>query len=349
VSIILAILVLGFLIFVHELGHFMVAKMAGIHVFEFSMGFGPQLFGFQKDKKSTKYALRVLPLGGFVRMAGMDEDENEEGVNPANNFNDKPLKSRFAVIAAGSVMNFLVAILLFVITFGVIGVPVASDTNVVGEVLADSPAVTAGLKPGDRIVSINGTSTPNWTEVAGSIRESGENDLHVVVERGEQRLDFTITPRYESDAKAYQIGVAQQLLWEKQGLFAAVKLGLIQSFQLSKLVLDGVVGMITGAVSASDVAGPVGITVAIGNAAAGGAGSLLIFTALLSINLALLNLLPIPALDGSKLVFLLIEGLRGRPVAPEKEGFINLIGFALLMLVFILVTYNDIARIITGG
>jgi regulator of sigma E protease len=244
VSIILAILVLGFLIFVHELGHFMVAKMAGIHVFEFSMGFGPQLFGFQKDKKSTKYALRVLPLGGFVRMAGMDEDENEEGVNPANNFNDKPLKSRFAVIAAGSVMNFLVAILLFVITFGVIGVPVASDTNVVGEVLADSPAVTAGLKPGDRIVSINGTSTPNWTEVAGSIRESGENDLHVVVERGEQRLDFTITPHYESDAKAYQIGVAQQLLWEKQGLFAAVKLGLIQSFQLSKLVLDGVVGMI---------------------------------------------------------------------------------------------------------
>ncbi len=348
-SVIIAILVLGFLIFVHELGHFMVAKWVGIHVFEFSLGFGPQLLGDQKDKESTKYALRILPLGGFVRMAGMDADETEEGVDPAANFNDKPLKSRFAVISAGSVMNFLAAVLLFIITFSAIGVPAASETNVIGEVLADSPAVTAGLQSGDRIVSINETSTPTWTTVAESIQESGENNIHVVVERGEERLDFTVTPHYEPDAKAYQIGVAQQLLWEKQGLFAAIKLGLIQSFQLSKLVLDGFVAMIAGQLSADDVAGPVGITVAIGNAAAGGAGSLMIFTALLAINLALLNLLPIPALDGSKLVFLLIEGVRGRPVAPEKEGFVNLIGFAMLMLVFILVTYNDIARIITGG
>ncbi|MGB4505155.1 MAG: RIP metalloprotease RseP [Syntrophaceticus sp.] len=343
--ILLAILVLGFLIFVHELGHFMVAKMVGIHVHEFSIGFGPKLLGFQKSKETTMYSLRVLPLGGFVRMAGMDPEEEEHD----NGFNSKPLKSRFAVISAGSIMNFFVAILLFIITFGLIGVPAASNTNVIGEVLPDSPAMVAGLKAGDRIVSINETPTQNWEEVAGSIRESGKSDLKLVVKRQEQMLSFTVTPRYDPQFEVYQIGIRQQVIWQKQGFITAIKLGLDQSFQFAKMVLVGLVGLIGGTISTNEVAGPVGITVAIGEAAAVGPGYLMIFTAILGINLALINLLPIPALDGSKLIFLLVEGLRGRPVDPEKENFINLIGFALLMVLFVLITYNDIARIITGG
>ena len=278
-------------------------------------------------------------------MSGMDPEEDDH----VNGFNAKPLKSRFAVISAGSVMNFLVAILLFVITFGLIGVPAANNANAIGEVLSDSPAATAGLRAGDRIVSINEAPTRNWAEVAGSIRESGENDLKLVVQREEQRLNFTITPRYDPQFEIYQIGIRQQVLWQKQGFVPAIKLGLNQAVQFARLVLEGLAGLIAGTISTNEVAGPVGITVAIGEAASGGPGYLMIFTAILGINLALINLLPIPALDGSKLIFLMIEGLRGQPVAPEKENFINLIGFALLMVLFVLITYNDIARIITGG
>ncbi len=344
--IIIAILVLGFLIVVHELGHFIVAKMAGIHVLEFSIGLGPKLYVRQKSKETTAYSLRLLPLGGFVRMAGMDTEDEEEH---ADDFNSKPLKSRFAVISAGSVMNFLSAILLFVITFGLIGVPAASNSNMIGEVVADSPAVSAGLRAGDRIISINEAPTRNWEEVVGGIRESGKTEMQMVVKREEKSLSFSVTPRYDSPSDNYQIGIRQQVVWQKQGFIAAIKLGLVQSFQFAKMVLVGLAGLIAGTISTNEVAGPVGITVAIGEAAAGGPGYLMIFTAVLGINLALVNLLPIPALDGSKLIFLMIEGLRGKPIAPEKENFINLIGFALLMALFVLITYNDIARIISGG
>ncbi len=343
--IIIAILVLSFLIFVHELGHFMVAKMVGIQVDEFSIGFGPKLLGYKKSDDSTMYSLRVLPLGGYVRMAGEDpEDENS-----VNGFNTKPLKHRFAVISAGSVMNFLVAILLIVITYGVIGIPVASNTNVIGEVIQGTPAMSAGLKGGDKIISINDTPTKNWDEVAESIRESGEQELTLVVERNNQTHTFQIKPKYDPQLEIYQIGISQSVIWQRQGFFQAIQLGLSQSFEFSKLVFESLGGLIAGKYSTDDVAGPVGITVAIGEAARGGLGYLMIFAAVLGINLAIINLLPIPALDGSKLMFLSIEGLRGKPVSPEKENFIHLIGFALLMVFFILITYNDIARIINGG
>ena len=343
--ILIAILVLSFLIFVHELGHFMVAKMVGIQVDEFSIGFGPKLLGYQKKEDSTMYSLRVLPLGGYVKMAGMDPEEESH----VDSFNTKPLKHRFAVISAGSVMNFLVAILLFVVTFSFIGIPAASNSNMIGDLLPGSPAAVVGLKAGDKIISIDNEPTNNWEDVAGGIRAAGEQEIKLVVERQQEKHTFNVTPRYDSQYEVYQIGIKQLVLWQKQGFYQAITLGLTQAFEFAKLVLQGLVQLISGKVSANDVAGPVGITVAIGEAAEGGLGYLFIFTAVLGINLALINLLPIPALDGSKLIFLMIEGLRGRPVAPEKENFVNLIGFALLMVLFILITYNDIARIITGG
>ncbi|MFY9140195.1 MAG: RIP metalloprotease RseP [Thermacetogeniaceae bacterium] len=343
----IAILVLGFLILVHELGHFMVAKMVGIQVDEFSIGFGPKLFGYQKRKDTTLYTIRLLPLGGYVRMAGENpEDEDEDFVN---GFNDKPLKHRFAVISAGSIMNFLVAILLIVITYGVIGIPIASNSNVIGEVVQGSPAMAAGLQSGDRIISINDVATENWEDVSGNIRKNGGQELKLVVERDNERHLFFVKPKYDPQFEIYQIGITQSIIWQRQGFFQAIRLGLNQSLQFSRLVIESLAGLIAGKYSTNDVAGPVGITVAIGEAAKGGIGYLMIFAAVLGINLAIINLLPIPALDGSKLIFLTIEGLRGKPVDPEKENFIHLIGFALLMVFFILITYNDIARIINGG
>lgn len=343
--ILIAILVLGFLIFVHELGHFMVAKIVGIQVDEFSIGFGPKLLGYQKKEDTTLYSVRLLPLGGYVKMAG----ENPEDEESVNGFNTKPLKHRFAVISAGSIMNFLVAILLIVITYGVIGIPIASNSNVIGEVVQGSPAMAAGLEGGDRIISINDVATENWEDVTSNIRKNGGQELKLVVERNNQRHSFLIKPKYDPEYEIYQIGITQSIIWQRQGFFKAIQLGLNQSVQFARLVFESIGGLIAGKYSTNDVAGPVGITVAIGEAAKGGIGYLMIFAAVLGINLAIINLLPIPALDGSKLIFLTIEGLWGKPVDPEKENFIHLIGFALLMVFFILITYNDIARIISGG
>ena len=343
--ILIAILVLGFLIFVHELGHFMVAKIVGIQVDEFSIGFGPKLLGYQKKEDTTLYSVRLLPLGGSVKMAG----ENPEDEESVNGFNTKPLKHRFAVISAGSIMNFLVAILLIVITYGVIGIPIASNSNVIGEVVQGSPAMAAGLEGGDRIISINDVATENWEDVTSNIRKNGGQELKLVVERNNQRHSFLIKPKYDPEYEIYQIGITQSIIWQRQGFFQAIQLGLNQSVQFARLVFESIGGLIAGKYSTNDVAGPVGITVAIGEAAKGGIGYLMIFAAVLGINLAIINLLPIPALDGSKLIFLTIEGLWGKPVDPEKENFIHLIGFALLMVFFILITYNDIARIISGG
>ena len=343
--ILIAILVLGFLIFVHELGHFMVAKIVGIQVDEFSIGFGPKLLGYQKKEDTTLYSVRLLPLGGYVKMAG----ENPEDEESVNGFNTKPLKHRFAVISAGSIMNFLVAILLIVITYGVIGIPIASNSNVIGEVVQGSPAMAAGLEGGDRIISINDVATENWEDVTSNIRKNGGQELKLVVERNNQRHSFLIKPKYDPEYEIYQIGITQSIIWQRQGFFQAIQLGLNQSVQFARLVFESIGGLIAGKYSTNDVAGPVRITVAIGEAAKGGIGYLMIFAAVLGINLAIINLLPIPALDGSKLIFLTIEGLWGKPVDPEKENFIHLIGFALLMVFFILITYNDIARIISGG
>ncbi|AFV11346.1 RIP metalloprotease RasP [Thermacetogenium phaeum DSM 12270] len=342
--IIIAVLIFAFLIVVHELGHFLVAKMVGIQVDEFSIGFGPKLLGY-RGRGDTVYSLRLLPLGGYVRMAGMDPKEDDR----INGFNKKPLRDRFAVISAGSVMNFVTAIFLFFLTFSLIGVPAPSNSNTIGDVVPGSPAAQAGLRAGDRIVMVDGLPTQNWEDVAGGIRRGGQREISLTVERNGESFAVLVTPRYDPQLNMVQIGIKQHIIWEKQGFLRAVQLGLEQAIGFTRLIINSLIGLVTKAVPADEIAGPVGITKAIGDAAREGPGYLLTFTAVLGINLALINLLPIPALDGSKLMFLLIEGLRGKPVDPEKENFVHLIGFAILMVLFLIITYNDIMRILTGG
>ncbi len=340
--ILIALLVLGFLIFVHELGHFTVAKLAGIQVDEFSIGFGPSIIS--RLRAGTKYSLRLLPLGGYVKMAGMEPNEDH-----VNGFNKKSLAARIAVIMAGSLSNFLVAVLLFILTFSLIGNAVPSNANIIGDVNHNSPAANAGLKAGDRIVRIDGVNTINWNGVASIIRNKAGQPVTMVVERNNKSYSFVITPKYDPELKISRVGILPTIEWERQSFVSAVTIGLKSTIDLTHMILLMLAQMVTGNVSAQNIAGPVGIVQQIGESARGGPGTLLMVTGFLGINLAIFNLLPIPALDGSRLVFLLLEGVRGRPIDPEKENLIHLVGFALLMGLILLVTYNDIARLLSGG
>lgn len=342
--VILSLLVLGFLIVVHELGHFAVARMIGIDVDEFSIGFGPKLISIKSKRNQTKYSLRLIPLGGYVKMAGMEPDDDR-----INGFNKKPLKARLAVISAGSLTNFFMAIVLFIIVFSLIGIPIPSNANIIGDIIAGSPAARAGLKAGDRIIKVNDVDTPSWDDIATKIHHSDGQKIKLTIERNSRTYILYITPQYDPKTQISQIGIRQGIIWKRQSFFQAVSLGMERAFGFSKLILLGILGMITGSISPNEIAGPVGITQMIGDAAREGLGYLMSFTAILGINLAVVNLLPIPALDGSRLLFLCVEGIRGKPIDPQKENLIHLIGFALLMVLFLLITYNDLVRILTGG
>lgn len=340
--ILIALLVLGFLIFVHELGHFVVAKLSKMTVDEFSLGFGPAIIS--KQWGETKYSLRILPLGGYNKIAGMEPNDDRP-----NGFDKKPLGARIGVILAGSLSNFLIAALLFILTLSFIGNATLSNTNQVGEVLPKNPAEQIGIKAGDRIVQIDGINTAAWDDVAAAIHSKGQQPISVTVERGNQQLTFRVTPKYDKDLKIGQIGIMQAIVWERQGFISAVNIGVKNAFDFAKLIILSLYQMVTGQVSMQNISGPVGVVQQIGDSARIGLGALLMYTGILGINLAIVNILPFPALDGSRLIFLLVEGMRGKPINPEKEGIVHLVGFAVLMGLVLLITFNDIVRLFSGG
>lgn len=334
-NLILAILVFGVLILVHELGHFLVAKSVGIHVHEFAIGMGPLICS--KTVKGTKYSLRLFPIGGFNRMAGMEPGDED---NPKG-FNTKSVGKRIAVISAGSIMNILLALVAFIIIFALLGVP--SQSNVVGEVNAHGPAAQAGIQAGDRIVAIDGIPVDNWNEIVEKIHPSSGKELSLTLLRSGEQFEVTVIPEYDPENKIGLIGIRQSI--ERTGFFEAIVLGVKNTVALTVSILVGLVQMITGRIPA-EVAGPVGIVSILGDVAQFGLANILSFTALLSLNLGIINLFPIPALDGSRLIFLSIEGIRGKPVPPERENFIHLVGFALLIMLMLFITYQDILRLI---
>lgn len=336
-TVFLALVILGVLIFAHELGHFLAAKKAGVRVEEFALGFGPRLLSVQRGE--TRYSLRALPVGGFVRMAGTNP---LEGPIDSRGFLKKSVGQRVSVLLAGPAMNFVLAILLFAIIFSALGVEM--PTLVISDILEGHPAEKAGLVEGDRIVSIDGVTLNDWTHLVTTINGSLGEQITLVVERdGEQRIvDLTPKPRPEDPSLGF-IGISPQVVAIRQGPLTALRNGLSYTLAVSALWIKGLIMMVLGQAKV-DVAGPVGITQLIGEASRMGLRSLLYLSAALSANLGILNLLPIPALDGSRLAFLLVEGLRGRPVDPEKENLIHFLGFALLMLLALVVTYRDILR-----
>lgn len=315
----------------------MAAKACGIYVEDFSLGMGPKLLRIQG--KETSYTLRLLPIGGSCSMAGEDEDSD----NPRA-FCNKKIWQRIVVIAAGPIMNFLFAIVLFIIVF--MGAGTYSTENVAGAISPGSPAAAAGLQEGDRILSINGQQVRSWEDISLAINASpGGEALTVVLERKGAEQQLLITPLYNAEHGLWYIGILPVAI--EQTLVGAIRLGFEQSVLFMQALVSAIADMISGTTKV-ELTGPVGIVSIISTTARQGMMQLLFLTAFLSMNLGLINLLPLPALDGSRIVFLLVEGVRGRPFNPEKEGMVHLVGLFLLFGLMIFVTYHDIVRLISG-
>lgn len=348
------VVVLGGLIFVHELGHFVAAKWAGVQVDEFALGFGPLLVGRRRGE--TLYSLRLFPLGGFVRMAGMypegqlPPDERiaapgarAEPVTPGRGFADKPVAARMGIIAAGPVMNVLVAVLLFFVSYGWIGIP--QPSLVVDSLVPGYPAAQAGMRPGDRVVSIDGQRLTEWNDLRQAVQPAAGRPLAFVVERDGRRVTLPLTPRKENGVGV--IGVYPRMVTVRYPALTAVRQGLTDTVAVVSGWFLGIATIFAGH-GAGGIMGPVGIADTIAQASQVGLVNVLLLTAVISVNLGLVNILPIPALDGSRLVFLAWEAVRGKPVDPEKEGFVHFVGFAVLILLILVVTFHDVLRIAAG-
>jgi len=346
-TIIVPILVLGLLVFIHELGHFLVAKRSGISVPELSFGMGPRLWATERGE--TTYSLRVLPFGGFVRMASdLPGPEDEEPAPADRTFESKPVRTRVAVIAAGPVMNFALAVLLLVLVFGVIGIdqPVL-DTTQIGEVMADGPAALAGLRPGDRVLTIDGVAVDDWVSMVQVVQTGLGRRLIVTYEREGLRYETSVTPEpHPRDPSIGYLGIATAVSRQLMPLPTALRYAFSETGRMLTLWVGAIAGLFRGH-GAPEVSGPIGIIQMLGEATRFGLANLFFLAAVISANFGMINLFPIPALDGSRLMFLGLEAVRGKAVPPEQEGRLHLVGYGLLMALLVLLTYRDLLRI--GG
>ncbi|MGP4065391.1 RIP metalloprotease RseP [Oceanobacillus sp. M65] len=419
-TVIAFIFMFGLLVFIHEWGHLIFAKRAGMLAREFAIGFGPKIFAFTRNE--TVYTIRLLPVGGYVRVAGEDPEiidlkpgyhvglefneqgkvnriivdnkskhphariveiehadldhrlviegyepdehdeklhfevdrkaffvmeEKETQIAPYDRqFASKSIGKRAMQLFAGPMMNFILAMVIFFILGLIQGAPV--DEAKMGKILEDSPAETAGLQENDEVVQIGDTSVSSWDEFTTIVRENPGQELDIVIERNGEQLPLTVTPNavkvegIDGQETIGQLGV--NLAYEKSVL-GTLKYGITQTYDTTKLILTNLAMLVTGQVSIDMLSGPVGIYDATDQVVQTGFMNFLLWTAILSINLGIVNLVPLPALDGGRLLFVGIEAIRGKPIAPEKEGIFHFVGFALLMLLMIVVTWNDIQRL----
>lgn len=344
------IFVFGLMVMVHEMGHYFVAKRAGIKVLEFAFGIGPKLFGVRG--KETLYSIRLFPLGGFVRFLSEEEIQEEDHVTRqellSRSFESKRNWQKMAVIAAGPIMNFILGAILFIMVFAWFGVPTASNENIVGSLVQDKPAAAAGIAPGDRILAVNHVDTPDWNAVTQQIHAKPGEKIVLKIEKANTNKVQTleITPELDQQSGRGLIGISPNITNQKVSVLKSAQYGLQQTVAFTKLIVLYIVQMITGKMPV-ELSGPVAVAQVIGEGAKQGLSNLLSLTGILSIQFGILNLLPIPALDGGQLAVLTYEGIRRKPLNPEKKGWIQLTGFALLMALMIAVTYQDIIKLLT--
>ncbi len=330
ITTITSIIIFTLMIFFHEFGHFIAAKRAGITVEEFSIGMGPKLVSWGSNE--TEYSLRVFPIGGYVKMLGEDDKVKGEG-----SFNSKSLGRRIGVILAGPMMNILLAIISLSIIFCIIGTP----TTIIDTVIKDHPAEEAGLRPKDKIIYIDGEKIESWDRLQNIIAASKTEQMNVLVERGDEVLSIVVFPIVNVDTGQKMIGITPQ---SRKNPLGSIYLAVMKSIEVIGAMVGYLGQLVAGRAAPDEIMGAVGIIQLVNQATKTGIIDVLSLTAFLSLNLGVINLLPIPALDGGRLAFLVLEGIRGKPVDLEKEGLIHLIGFVFLLMLIILITWKDITR-----
>ncbi|QAA22374.1 RIP metalloprotease RseP [Sporolactobacillus terrae] len=417
-TLIIVVIIFGLLVSIHELGHLIVAKRSGILCREYAIGFGPKLFAIKRGE--TVYTLRLLPIGGYVRMAGEDpetfevkpgqsigiflndrnqvtrivsdhlekypnarfltvehcdldkelylsgyEEENGPLIQYAidrqatyvsdhqdfqiaphdRQFASKPLLARFLTIFAGPFMNLVLAVVIFIIYFSIQGVP--SNQPQLGTVIDGYSAQKYGLVSGDRILQIDGQGIKSWQDIAGYVSKHPKQKIEMTVERNgeQQQIELLTGERKGANGKPEgMIGVYQPTI---HSFAASIGAGFSQTYYWIKMEFVGLKMLISGGFDLNNLAGPVGIYNATGAVVSQGLFFVLNWTAFLSVNLAVINLLPLPALDGGRLMFIIFEALRGKPIEPQKEALVHFIGFAFLMILMLLVTWNDLQNLFT--
>lgn len=340
ISIISAVLIFCVIVVVHEFGHFIVARKCGIDVQEFAIGMGPVIF--KKQGKHTLFTLRLLPLGGFCSMGEDEESDNE------NSFRNKSVWRRIAVIAAGAIMNLILGFILSLIIFLVAG---KVTTTIIAEIVPGSGCETAGMAVGDRITKVNGLHIFTANDIIYELRNDEDGVLDFVVERDGENLTFNgvkfgLTVDEETGERVlnYDFKVYMKNMTAAELLPAAAN----KFMYYSRLILMSLRDLISGKYGLNNLQGPVGIVTVISESAQESGfdiGYLLDIAMLISVNVGIFNLLPLPALDGGRLVFLIIEAVRRKPIKAETEGMVHFAGFALLMLLMIIVTFNDVKNI----
>lgn len=332
ITIISSIIIFLLVILIHEFGHFIVAKMNGVSVLEFSIGMGPKIF--QKESNGTLYSLRLLPVGGYCQLEGEDEENDSP-----NSLNNQSPFVRLKVILAGAIMNFILAFILLILLMSVSRV----STEVSG-VLENSPAYSSGIQAGDKIVSINGQMLEDGEQVLDSIKKS-KGDLDILLLRNEKSKNIKVTPRLENNNRKIGVNFQEEYNIKNFNIIEGFKKGIATFLNLTGMLYKFLGMLITGKLGLGGVSGPVGVVKEIGNAAKTGVANLIFLLAYININLGVFNLLPIPALDGGRAIFILIEMIFGKKISQEKEGYIHMVGLILLLGLIAIVTIKDVIKL----
>ena len=335
------IVILGLIIFIHELGHFIFAKKNKIYVYEFSIGFGPKLFSFKRKNDETKYMIKLIPLGGYVLMAG--EEATDDRLVPENmKLSNKTLWQRFLVMVAGAMNNFILGILLLFIMgliYGTVG-----TSNKLDNLPKDGALYQAGARDGDIITKIDNKKVRNFDDIQLylALNTNGEK-INVTIKKGENEKKYTLTPKLDKEDNKYYYGISVKLKNEK-GIIPAIKYAKEKFVSIYKSMIIVIKSLFTGKIGVDSLSGPVGIYGVV-DSVRNSFQMILYLTAYLSINIGFMNLLPFPAFDGGRVLFLLIEKIKGSKINPKVEGMVNMIGFMLLMGLMVLVTIKDVINL----
>ncbi len=324
------------MIVIHELGHFLVGRKLGFKIEQFFIGFGPKLFS--KEKNEIVYSLRAFPIGGAVVFYGEDEV-----VKDTLSFNSQKPWKRFLVILAGPVMNIILAIILAIMTLSIFG----DYTPVVSSIEAGTPAAQVDLQPGDKIIAIDNKNMDFLSEALTTLQSHESTFVTLTVDRNGQYINTTVNYYYDEALQKNRIGIVVGPEKRTFSLLESIALSFKWIFFLVSQMFTVLWGLVTGSVSSSDVVGPVGTIGFIGEAVRSGFESILRLGCLITVNLGVFNILPLPALDGGRLVFIGLEALRGKPISREKEGTVHFVGFVLLMILMVIFTFKDVLRLFT--